>query len=250
MTDRRDFILGALPGFALFALLAEARAAVPADQKLPARRWVMRQDELARGLAKGTLGQVQWHDAVNALANEVDVSELAFELRRARTRPAGETFGHNPKKRFLTFLDDSGQPVHLGYGAALFSFDRNSVITPHAHRHMASAHMVIAGKVRIRTFDRLADEDGAILISPTADLVADPGHAAAMTSDKDNVHWFAARSDHAMTFDVIVDGLDRGQERYIIQPVDPIGGEHLADGSIRAPLLTFEESSKRYNAGL
>jgi hypothetical protein len=115
---------------------------------------------------------------------------------------------------------------------------------------MASAHMVIAGKVRIRTFDRLADEDGAILIAPTADIVADAGHAAAMTSEKDNVHWFAARSDHAMTFDVIVDGLDKGQERYTIQPVDPIGGEHLADGTIRAQLLSFEESSKRYNAGL
>jgi hypothetical protein len=115
---------------------------------------------------------------------------------------------------------------------------------------MASAHMVIAGRVRIRTFDRLADEDGAILITPTGDTVAEAGHAAAMTSDKDNVHWFAARSDHAMTFDVIVDGLDKGQDRYTIQPVDPLGGEHLADGSIRAPLLTFDESSKRYSAAM
>lgn len=250
MTNRRDLMLGALPGFALFALLTEARAAVPLDSKLPARRWVMRQDELARGLARGTLSPTQWHDAVNALAREVDVSELAFELRRAKPRPAGDTFGHDPKKRFITFVDDNGAPIRVAYGAALFSFGKDSVITPHAHRHMASAHMVIAGKVRIRTFDRLADEDGAILITPTADTVAEPGHAAAMTSEKDNVHWFAARSGYAMTFDVIVDGLDKGQERYTIQPVDPIGGEHLADGSIRAPLLTFEESSKRYNAGL
>jgi len=70
MTNRRDLMLGALPGFALFALLTEARAAVPLDSKLPARRWVMRQDELARGLARGTLSPTQWHDAVNALASE------------------------------------------------------------------------------------------------------------------------------------------------------------------------------------
>jgi hypothetical protein len=250
MTDRRDLILGVLPAFAVFALLRESCAAVPADQRLPAQRWVMRQDELARGLAKGTLSQIQWHDAVNALAREVDVSELAFELRRAKTRPAGDTFGHDPKKRFVTFVDANGAPVRVGYGAALFSFGKDSVITPHAHRHMASAHLVIAGKVRIRTFDRVADEDGALLIRPTADEIAEPGRAAAMTSAADNVHWFAARSDHAMTFDVIVDGLDKGQDRYVIQPVDPIGGEHLADGTIRAPLLSFEESSKRYNAGL
>jgi hypothetical protein len=82
------------------------------------------------------------------------------------------------------------------------------------------------------------------------DTVAEPGHAAAMTSDKDNVHWFVARSPHAVTFDVIVDGLDPGQDRYVIQPVDPLGGQRLSDSTIRAPLLSFEESSKRYTAAL
>ncbi|MFL5239622.1 MAG: hypothetical protein ACJ8EL_18900 [Rhizomicrobium sp.] len=41
--------------------------------------------------------------------------------------------------------------MKVAYGAALFSFNRDTVITPHAHKHMASAHMVIEGKVRIRT---------------------------------------------------------------------------------------------------
>lgn len=249
MTTRRELILGA-PGFAVFALLGWARAAIPQDSRHAARRWLQRQDELARALARGGVTQVQWHDQVNALAHDVDVGELAFEIRRAIPRPAGDAFGHDPKKRFLTFVDDAGAAVRLSYGTALFSFDKNSVITPHAHKHMASAHMVIEGRVRIRTFDRIADEDGGILILPTGDEIAEPGHAAAMTTDKDNVHWFAARSDRAMTFDVIVDGLDKGQERYVIQPLDPVGGEHLSDGTIRAPLLSFEESSKRYTAAM
>lgn len=250
MTNRRDLILAILPAFAVIALLREAEAAVAVDGRMPARRWVMRQDELARALKSGKFSQAAWHDAVNALAREVDVAELAFEIRRARTHAAGDPFGHDPKKRFINFLDDNGMPVRVAYGAALFSFDKNSVITPHAHKHMASAHMVIEGKVRIRTFDRIADEDGAILIAPSGDEVAEPGQAAAMTTAKDNVHWFTPRAAHAMTFDVIVDGLDAGTERYTIQPLDPLGGEHLADGTIRAPLLSFEESSKRYTAAL
>jgi len=249
MTSRRDLILG-VPGFAVFALLGEARAAIPEDSRHSARRWLQQHDELARALAKGKMAQVEWHDRVDALAREVDVSELAFEIRRAKARPAGDPFGHDPKKKFLTFVDDAGQPVRLSYGAALFSFTKDSVITPHAHKHMASAHMVIEGKVRIRTFDRIADEDGALLIYPTRDEIADVGKAAAMTWDKDNVHWFASRSNVAMTFDVIIDGLDPGTERYVIQPLDPIAGERLADGTIRAPLLSFEESSKRYTAGM
>jgi hypothetical protein len=49
---------------------------------------------------------------------------------------------------------------------------------------------------------------------------------------------------------MIVDGLDPGTDRYVIQPVDPLGGEHLADGTIRAPLLSFEDSSKRYTSAI
>jgi len=250
MIHRRDLVLGSTAGFSVFALLREAHAAVPADSRIPARRWILRQDELARGLASGKVKPLEWHDAVNALGAEVDVAELGSELRRSRLSHANTPFGHDPKKRFVTFMEENGAPVHLSYGAALFSFDKDSVITPHAHRHMASAHLVIDGKVRIRTFDRVADEDGALLIHPARDEVAEAGHAAAMTSVKDNVHWFAARSASAMTFDVIVDGLDPGAERYVIQPVDPLGGEQLSDGSIRAPLLSFEDSSKRYTQAL
>lgn len=250
MNTRREFILGSIGAFAVFALLREANAWTATDTRLSARRWVDRQNELARGLAAGTVSQLQWHDAANALAREVDVAELAAELRRARLRPAGDPFGHDPVKRFVTFIGDDGTPVRVAYGAALFSFDKTSVITPHAHKHMASAHIVIDGRVRIRTFDRVADEDGALLIRPSRDEIAGPGHAAAMTTAKDNVHWFAAHAEHATTFDVIVDGLDPGTERHLIQPLDPLGGARLADGTIRAKLLSFEDSMKRYDASL
>jgi hypothetical protein len=31
-----------------------------------------------------------------------------------------------------------------------------------------------------------------------------------------------------------------------VQPVDPLGGTDLGDGTLRAPLLGFEESARRY----
>ena len=86
------------------------------------------------------------------------------------------------------------------------------------------------------------------MISPTGAVMAEPGHAAAMTTPKNNVHWFAPRSPRAMTLDVIIDGLDAGQERYRIEPVDPLGGQMLAGGTIRAPLLSFERSMPLYSA--
>jgi hypothetical protein len=250
MLDRRG-LLSAATAFCVYALLPEVRAAgAPAPRGVDVRAWITRQDELARGLAAGTVSALEWHAAVNALAREVDLEALAAELRRADARSAGAPFGHDPQKRFIRFRDEHGAPRSLGYGVALFDFVADSVITPHAHRHMASAHLVLDGRIRVRTFDRLGDEDGALLIRPTGDHLAGPGHSAAMTSARDNVHWFAARSPRAMTLDVIVDGLDPGAERYLIQPLDPLAGEQLADGSIRAPLLSFERSMELYDAAI
>jgi len=128
--------------------------------------------------------------------------------------------------------------MRLTYGVATFTFGPDKVITPHAHKHMACAHMVLDGKVRIRTFDRIAERDGALLIRPSGDRVGAVGDAAAMTSD------------NATTFDVIVDGIDHGQPSYLIQPLDPVAGRRLDDGTIIAPILSFEDSMRRYPASV
>jgi hypothetical protein len=248
MHNRRS-ILRDCVGFFAFALVAELSTAGAQASGLSGRRWVSLHRDLARGLRNGSVGQVQWHEAVNSLARELDLEQLAAELRRARLKEAGVPFGHDPQKRFVTMLDEQGLPLTLEYGLALFDFNATSVITPHAHKHMASAHMVIDGRVRVRTFDRVREESGALVIRAKADVVAEPGHSAAMTSARDNVHWFVPRTARAMTLDIIVDGLDAGQERYLIQPIDPLGGRLLADGTTSAPIISFERSMQIYTAG-
>jgi hypothetical protein len=248
MTSNRRNLLLSCAAFPVYALLAELARAQTLSRSVPARRWLSLQGELARGLAQRTLSEASWHRGVNELSSQVDLESLAHELRRARIRDAGAPFGHDPKKRFVTVLDDEERPVRLGYGLALFDFGPDSVITPHAHRFMASAHMVVDGRVRVRTYDRIRDEENAIVVRPTQDVLAEPGHAAAMTTPKDNVHWFAPRSKKAMTIDVIVDGLEPGRERYLIEPIDPLRAVPLSDGSFRAPLLSFERSMERYSA--
>lgn len=245
--DRRQFI-NSSAGFLLYALVAELAHASSVARALPARRWLSRQDELARALAGGKIAPIDWHREVNALSREVDLESLAHELRRARIKDAGAPFGHDPQKRFVTVLGEDGAPEKLDYGLALFDFGPDSVITPHAHRYMASAHLVIDGRVRVRTFDRVRDERDALVIRPTHDILAEPGHCAAMTTDTDNVHWFAPRSERAMTIDVIIDGLENGEQSYLIEPVDPLRGTALPDGTIRAPLISFKRSMELYRA--
>jgi hypothetical protein len=245
--SRRSLLVAAtLATVPTYTFLRELRAAgTHQDRRLSAVRWINRQEELARALKAGTISHLTWYEEVNSMAQEVDISQLLAEISRAR----GSThipYMRDPVKRSITFIDADGQPRHLSYAAATFSFGPQNLITPHAHEHMVSAHMVVEGKLRIRTFDRVGTEEGAIVIRPSKDYIGEVGAAAAMTTEKDNVHWFTPMTTRATTFDVIIAGLDPGQEKYIIQPVDPLGGRRRSDGTIVAPVLSFEESMRRY----
>lgn len=249
MIDRRYLLAGGIGVFATYALLREVRAVGNVtDSRLTAKHWINRQSELAHGLREGSVTQLSWHNEIGRLAREVDIAELMAEVRNGRITSPGEPFGHDPVKRNVRFLDDTGTPRKLGYGAAFFTFEAHNVITPHAHKHMVSAHMVVEGKVRIRTFDRIGEQDRAIHIKPSSDHIGGVGTAAAMTARKDNVHWFVPAAPAAMTFDVIIDSLDPGEDDYTIQPLDPFAGKLQDDGSIIAPLISFEESMARYNS--
>jgi len=250
MIARRDLLRLGPAALCAWALAGESRAAIPDDGRFSARRWLRRHEEVARSLEAGRLTALQWHDAANVLARDVDVGEVAALIRASDRRPPESDDGHDPIKRFIRFRGEDGRPMALPYGVATFAFTPGRVITPHGHRHMVSAHMVLEGRVRIRTFDRLADQDGAMVVAPSLDVVGEPGHAAAMCDAKDNIHWFAPRSPSAMTLDVIIDGLDPGQPRYVIQPVDVLGAGRIEGGRLSAPILGFEESSQRYTADL
>lgn len=245
---RRGALGSAFPAFVLFALLAETRPAVAQQARLPAAVWVNRQDEIARALMAGEMGQIAWMDEVARLAGEVDLAELMAHVNRAQISAAPAASHNDPTKRYVRFLDESGAPRRLEYGAALFDFEPHNVITPHGHKHMVSAHMVVDGRFRVRNFDRLRDEGAAMVIRPTRDYIAETGALSAMSSARDNIHWFVPQGGRATTFDVVISDLDAGQPSYEIRAIDPLGGRRLDDGSIVAPIMSFADSSSRYTA--
>jgi hypothetical protein len=242
---RRGSMSAGLAAFTLFALLGETSCARPA-RRMAARDWIDRQSELARTLRLGELPPARWMTEVERLAAEVDVAELMAELERAQVTAAALSPTNDPRKRAIRFLDQHGAPRKLGYAAALFDFTPQNVITPHGHRNMVSSHLVVQGAFRVRNFDRLRDEAGAMVIKPTRDYVARTGMLSAMSSARDNVHWFVPQGGPAQTFDVIITGLDPAQAEYDIQAIDPLGGTRLADGAIRAPIMSFEDASAKY----
>lgn len=244
---RRAHLTGMFCAFVTVALAGEVAVARP-RRRMAARDWIDRQDELAQALKRGQLSPRTWMDEVEGLAREIDVTELMADVNTARLSAASRPSTNDPHKRSVRFIDATGEPRRLTYAAALFDFSPTHVITPHGHRHMVSAHLVVGGSLRIRNFDRLRDEQDAMVIRPTRDVVAPVGTLSAMSSERDNIHWFVPHGGPARTFDIVISGLDAGQPDYEIQAVDPLGGRRLADGSIVAPLMSFEASSARYDA--
>ena len=244
---RREGLATILSSFAVYALVGEARAA---SSRGGVARWIDEQQTLASDLAAGRIEGPAWSAGVERLSAQVDMEELWAEIARARVTRGGKGSANDPAKRHVRFLDPDGTPRQLSYGVALFDFEPGNVITPHGHRHMVSAHMVVKGALRVRNFDRVGDEPGAMLIRPTRDYVATVGDVSTMCTERDNIHWFVPQGGPATTFDVVISGLDRGAPDYDIKAVDPVRGERLADGLIRAPIIGFDDASRFYTAAV
>ncbi len=247
LLTRRENLAAMLPGFLIYALLGEARAAV-LGRRGSVAAWIADQDELARALAAGRITGPTWCDEVERLGRRVDLEALMATVQQSDLRRAALSSANDPRKRYVKFLDEHGSPRRLAYGTALFDFEPHNVITPHGHKHMVSAHLVVAGRFRVRNFDRIRDEENAIVILPTRDYVARLGDVSTMCSARDNIHWFVPQGGPATTFDLVISDLDPGQPSYDIKAIDPMRGRHLADGTIAAPIIGFDEAALRYTA--
>lgn len=249
LLNRRAAMGGILSSFALLALVREARA-IEGPRPIAVGKWMAGQQEIAQALAAGAIRGRQWAQNVRELAAAVDVAELMAFIRKSHIVPAGAAFHNDPQKRYVRFLDEHGQRRRLAYGAALFDFQPHNVVTPHGHRHMVSAHLVVEGRFRVRNFDRVADQAGAMVIRPTKDYVAEVGEVSTMAPEEDNVHWFVPQGGPATTFDLVISGLDRGAPDHLIQAVDPLRAKRRSDGTLVAPIIGFGEASRRYTAAV
>lgn len=252
---RRSHLTGLFDAFVVVTLLGEVACAQP-PRRMAARDWIVRQGELARAFKRGELLPTAWMAEVQRLAGEIDIAELMAEVDAAQLTANALPPTNDPRKRSVRFIDEHGEPRRLGFGAALFDFTSTNVITPHGHRHMASSHLVVDGAFRIRNFDRIGDVGApgeaseAMVIRPTRDVIAGVGTLSAMTSARDNIHWFVPQSGPARTFDVIISGLDPGEPDYEIRAIDPLRGLQRSDGSILAPVIDFDTASALYTSDI
>jgi hypothetical protein len=249
LPSRREFagaLLRLLPTYALLQLLAGGRL-FAARMAPDADRWVRDLLRAGHDLRGGRLTARDWQSRVESLFGGVDLAELVrlidFDaLKRRIALPADRAA---TERAVLPPVEGLPAPSH--FATKVFGLRRGAAIVPHGHRNMVSLHLVLAGEVHLRHFDRVGDEPGHLLLRPTIDRTARAGDRSSISSARDNVHWFVATSPAAYTFDVILDTLDPALGYpYRMDFVDPGAAERVAGGVLRAPRLSFEEAIGRY----
>ena len=251
IVPRRSLLRSLTRAGLLTVLLRRDALAAPAREQ--AKRFLRAIDEASRALATHRLRPVQWQERVEELARSVDIDDLRRAIDFDRLAPS---LGQHDAA--------GGESVRLpGLGlrcaTKVFGLRKGQAITPHGHRNMASMHLVLAGELRVRHFERLRDEraalaprdglapaGGFLVLRPTIDRISRAGDATSISPDRDNVHWFVARSERAFTFDCIMSNLEPLGFSYGIDLVDPDRAGRLPDGSLRAPVIGWNESIERY----
>jgi len=222
----------------------------PLDPAL--QRWLLRVGEIGRAVQSGSLTPLGWQEAMQeayvAFSPEEWVAFIDMDRLLEGLRYPDVKFG---AVKDVPWPAVEGFPADLRFGHKLFVYRKGSSTPPHAHNNLVSAHWVLRGEVRTRTFDRVEDLEAAILLQPTRDEVSRPGALVSMSDARDNVHWFEGVSEQpSISFDIPIGVTPDKQYRHPAEAynqiyLDPTVARR-ADGRIEAPIIKFDDSKTKF----
>lgn len=247
---RRSFAAGTLQALLLGALIQHSSRAEALEGALKqgVRPWLLRLDDASSALASGSVSPLAWQREVESALSSLDLADfmrsLDFEKLAAAARfpPEGEGMQR------LYFMEEGGRLQVLRFRPFLFTLKKGTAVVPHGHHNMATLHMVLDGRARVRHFDRLESTATEMLIRPVSDITASPGDVTSISDEHQNIHWFEALTDRVFMFNIGVYNVGPGpygDRDY----VDPLGGVSVGGGLIRAPRLGRADAYAKYGRG-
>jgi hypothetical protein len=221
-------------------------------------RWAQNVADLNADLRDGQITNLEWQARIAAIDADVSLSDLAryldFEaLTRAMQFPSDLAETADPK--FPRHIEIGGAPRR--WFIRFFGMRRGGAIIPHVHNNMVSAHLIMSGSFRVRTFDRLADEPGdlaAVQLRRRINEVMGPGGTITMSDDSHNGHWLLAKQDRSFTFDTGVIAANPARtyglkaNDYNMIFVDASVGDQSAE-TFRAPVISFDAARAKFAPG-
>jgi hypothetical protein len=252
--QRRDFLKLTAESILLFSFyhfLSMTKAWAKTIDPIMSQ-WLKGIGELAQSVQKGKIQPQLWQKKIEELHRQIPLQDIIrfVDLDQALRQV------QYPKEKLggivnVPWPQIDGLAPAAEFGHKLFIYRKAASTPPHAHNHLVSAHLILQGEMRVRTFDRIEDLEKSILIRPTRDQIEKKGSTVTMSDAKDNVHWFEGVSDISISFDVPVPHIDENKKYQ--QKAEAMNQIFLdaslrprADGLIEAPVIKFADSIKRF----
>jgi hypothetical protein len=246
--SRRNFtrtMLGSLLTFSLVKSLDQADAlGYPVTPIV--RKWLIEMESVTQGLRQGKVEPVEWQQHIESLLSRVELKDLLAAIDYDRLSKTAVFPEDHESAENVDFSQNEGLPTELSFAPFFYAMRKGVAIVPHGHRNMASMHMMLKGEAHGWQFERVSDEAQYLTIKPTVDKVLSVGDASTISDQKDNIHWFKALTEPVFMFNIGVFGIDPSKGFTGRDYIDPLGGEKLKDGLIRAKRLEVKEAYKLY----
>lgn len=245
---RRTFTQQSLASLLTYSLLeCVSRNEAFADEVRPiADGWLKQLNELSNDVKEQRVQQVEWQKQVEELFAKVDLAELLKFIDFERLTTNAKLVDNGARSLRFKFPQVEGLPTQYVFGKQIFGLKQGRSVVPHGHNNMATAFLILQGKLRGRHYDRLEDQQEHFLIRPTIDRAFKPGQYSTVSDYKDNVHWFQAETEPAYILNIHVLNVRVDSKlptgRVYLNPQ----GEKLANGLIRAPKLGYKEAHKLF----
>lgn len=244
--DRRAFSKTLLCSVASYSLLRAlfVREAFGAAVRPITQTWLKRLHEMSLDLKTWAITPSQWQEQMRELLDQVELKDLLelVEFDRLLQDFEYPDLGvHTSRVRFPRL---AGTPGNLAFTGKVFGMKKDRAIIPHGHRNMVSCHYVLKGELRLRHYDKLAEDDTHMVIEPTIDQIAGVGSHSSISDERNNIHWLEATTETAFTFDVLV--LDLNGKRWEVDNIDPDNAKPIGDNLLRVRKLGVEEALRKY----
>jgi hypothetical protein len=246
--SRRTFtrnMLGSLLTFSLVKSLDEVDVLAYSVKPI-VRKWLIDMEDVTRQLRRGQLKTIEWQGLIESLLSRVDLNDLLAAIDFDRLAKAAVFPEDHESAEELEFSRTKGLPKKLSFIPFFYAMKKGTAIVPHGHRNMTSMHMMLKGQAHGWQFERVADEAQYLTIRPTNDSVQETGAVTTVSDQKNNIHWFKALSEPVFMFNIGVFSLNPSKDFSGRDYVDPLGGEKLKDGLIRARRIELKEAYKLY----
>jgi hypothetical protein len=238
-------MLGALLTFS-FIKSVDNVGALAGTIKPIVRKWLIEMESVTRGLRQGQVKPIEWQRQIESLLARVELKDL-FAATDYDTLAKNAIFPEDHESAAdVDFSKNEGLPAELSFAPYFYAMRKGVAIVPHGHRNMTSMHMMIKGEAHGWQFERVSDEPQYMTIKPTEDRVLKVGAVTTMSEQKENIHWFKALTEPVFMFNIGVFRINPSEDFSGRDCIDPLGGEKLKDGLIRARRIELKEAYKLY----